>query len=141
MPRAIVKLPEEFNFATEIPVRITDLNYGAHLGNDALLSIIHEARVRFLAAHSFSEKDVGGCGLIMADAVIVYRSQAFYGDVLKIEITADDFSKRACDLIYRISNAATGKEVARAKTRIAFFDYEKNGTVEVPQVFKNVFKA
>ena len=48
MPRVKVALPATFPFRTEIPVRITDLNYGGHLGNDALLGLLHEARVHFL---------------------------------------------------------------------------------------------
>jgi len=96
---------------------------------------------RFLKKYGFSEKDVGGCGIIMVDAVIIYKSQAFYGDVLKIEITADDFGKIACDLIYRITQANNGKEIARAKTRIAFYDYQQNKTVPIPEVFVKIFQS
>ncbi len=44
MPRVELELPERFQFVTEIPLRITDINYGGHLGNDALLSLLHEAQ-------------------------------------------------------------------------------------------------
>ncbi|MEJ2634510.1 MAG: thioesterase family protein [Calditrichia bacterium] len=139
MARATITLPEKFLFSTKISVRITDLNYGGHLGNDSVLSLIHEARVRFLAHYGFSEQDVEGRGIIMADSVIVYKSQAFYGDLLSIEITANDFSKNACDLVYLLSNTGTGKEVARAKTRIAFYDYSERKTVPVPEKFREIF--
>ncbi|WP_255669390.1 hypothetical protein [Myroides oncorhynchi] len=43
MARVKLNLPTEFIFETKIPVRITDLNYGNHLGNDKLLSISHAA--------------------------------------------------------------------------------------------------
>jgi acyl-CoA thioesterase FadM len=140
MARAVIILPEKFAFSTEIPVRITDINYGGHLGNDAMLSIIQEARLRFLNALGYSEKDVEGFGIIMADSVLIYKSQAFYGDVLKIDITVNDFCKRACDLIYLLSHKISGKEVARAKTRIAFFDYTKNRTVPIPAKFLKSFR-
>ena len=65
MPRIKIKLPEKFIFRTEIPIRITDINYGGHLGNDSLLSIIHEARVRFLKSLGYSESNVEGVGIIM----------------------------------------------------------------------------
>ena len=61
MPRVKVTLPESFLFTVELPIRITDLNYGAHLGNDALLSLLHEARVKFLA-HLGQPEQVGGVG-------------------------------------------------------------------------------
>ena len=46
MARVEIELPEQFPFATEIPIRISDINYGNHLGNDAVLSLAQEARVR-----------------------------------------------------------------------------------------------
>ena len=45
MQRVKVELPANFNFSCIIPIRITDLNYGGHVGNDAVLSLIHEARI------------------------------------------------------------------------------------------------
>ena len=54
MPRIKIDLPGSFTFITEIPVRITDLNYGGHVGNDTVLSIIHESRMQWLASIGFS---------------------------------------------------------------------------------------
>jgi len=40
--------PASFQFSCQLPVRITDINYGGHVGNDRLLVFAHEARMRFL---------------------------------------------------------------------------------------------
>lgn len=123
MARVKVSLPESFGFAVEIPVRITDLNYGAHLGNDALLSILHEARVQYLAHLGTAEFDAATqLGFIMADVAIEYKSEAFYGDVLRIEVGPLDLNKYGFDLVYHVKNQA-GKEIARAKTGMLCFDY------------------
>lgn len=137
MPRIKIELPEKFLFKTEIPVRITDINYGGHLGNDSLLSIIHEARVRFLKHLSYSEKEVEGSGIIMTDAAIQYKAESFYGDDLLIEVGVIDFSKVGCDIVYRISNKNFKKEIALAKTGIVFFDYKNKKVVAVPDKFKS----
>lgn len=139
MPRIKIPLPAEFVFSTDIPVRITDVNYGGHLGNDSVLAIIHEARLRCLKNFGFSELDVDGVGLIMADAAIAFKSEAFHGDTLTVKVAADDFSRRGCDLIYAIT-AQDGREVARAKTGMVFFDYETRKTQSVPEAFKKVFQ-
>jgi acyl-CoA thioesterase FadM len=138
MARVKLDLPEYFEFSTEITIRIGDINYGAHLGNDAVLSLIHEARMRFFKKHGFSELDTDGVGLVISDAVVVYKSQGFYGDVLKIELARDDYNPYGCDFLYKITNKATGKEVARAKTGIVFFDYEKNKVAKIPEKFKAI---
>jgi len=137
--RIKLQLPDEFVFSMEIPVRVTDLNYGNHLGNDAVLSLAHEARVQFLSGMGYSESDIEGAGIIMSDAVIVYKSQAFLGDLLQIDIAVDDFSRRGCDLLYRVSKKETGDEIARVKTGIVFFDYSRSKTVSVPESFRKRF--
>ena len=136
MARIKVELPGKFLFQTEIPVMITDINYGGHLGNDSLLSIIHEARVRFLKHLGYSESNVEGAGIIMIDSAIQYKSEGFYGDELLVEIAVNDFSGIGCDFVYRLTNKNSKKEIAVAKTGIVFFNYEKRKTAPVPPVFK-----
>lgn len=136
MARIKIEIPDKFIFRTEIPIRITDINYGGHLGNDSLLSIIHEARVRFLNHIGYSESNVEGNGIIMIDAGIQYKSEGFYGDELLIEIAADDFTGIGCDIVYRLTNKNSNKEIAVAKTGIVFFNYEKRKTAPVPPEFK-----
>ena len=123
MARVKVSLPASFGFAVAIPVRITDLNYGAHLGNDALLSILHEARVQFLASLGTTEFDgASQQGFIMVDVAIEYKGEAFHGDVLHLQLAANDPNKYGFDIVYHVKNQA-GKEIARAKTGMLCFDY------------------
>jgi YbgC/YbaW family acyl-CoA thioester hydrolase len=134
MSRIKLQTPEKYIFSTTIEVRITDLNYGNHLANDSLLSIIHEARVRFLNHYGFTEVDVEGVGIMMADSVIIYKSQSYYGDSLKIEIAVEDISKKSCDFYYRITKD-NDKVVALCKTAIVFFDYQNQRPAQVPPQF------
>ena len=138
MARVKLLLPEEFVFKTDIPVRITDINYGGHLGNDSVMSIIHEARVRFLAKHNYTELDICGAGLIQSDAVIVFKSEAFYGDVITVSVAAVDFSSSGCDFFFMLTARETGKEIARAKTGIVFYDYGQKKLLRVPEEFKSL---
>lgn len=135
MPRIRLDLPESFPFSTDLPVRVSDLNYGGHLGNDALLSLLHEARVRFLQRHGFTEGDVDGPGILMTDAAIVYSSQGFWGDILTVDVAVSDISRCGCDLLYRVTNRTSGREVARAKTGIVFYDYRARLITRVPEAF------
>ena len=124
MARVKVALPDTFSFATEIPVRITDLNYGGHLGNDALLGLLHEARVHFLRSLGL-ENDydpVSKLGLIMVDAAVEYKGEAFHGDVLRVQMAGTDQNKYGFDVVYHVHNQAS-KEIARAKTGMLCFDY------------------
>ena len=139
MARIKLDLPERFPFSTELRVRITDVNYGGHMGNDALLGLLHEARVQFLAHYGLSELDICGAGIIMADSVIVYKSEAFPGERLELAVTVADFNRYGCDFVYRVTEKTTGREVARAKTGIVFFDYQQRAIQKVPQPFRDLF--
>ena len=139
MARIKLDLPAEFPFTTELRVRITDVNYGGHMGNDALLGLLHEARVRFLNHYGLSELDIFGVGLIMADSVIVYKSEAFPGETLDIAVAVTDFNRYGCDVVYRVSEKSSGREVARAKTGIVFFDYRERRKTPVPAGFRARF--
>ena len=140
MPRAKLELPSKFDFSTEIPLRITDINYNDHLGNDAILSIIHEARVRFYKKYGFTELDIDGAGTIMSDAILVYKSEAHYGDIVRIDIAVHDLQKKSFDFLYLLTNKETGKEIARAKTGIVFYDYQNRKIIDIPLKFRTLFQ-
>lgn len=138
MNRVKIKFPDEKPlFSTTIPVRIGDINYGNHLGNDAVLSLIHEARMQLLHSWGFDELNVGGNGLIMADVMIAYKGEAFYGDVLNVDIYADELSPKSFDLLYDISCVAGKKAIAHAKTGMACFDYGTRKIVVLEDGLKN----
>lgn len=135
MARVKVSIPTHQHYEAIIPVRITDLNYGNHLGNDALLSIIHEARIQLLAKYGWNELNLAGASMIMADVAIEYKGEGFYGDVLHIKMAFDDVSKYGFDITYHIFNQ-NAKEVARAKTGMLCFDYQERKLMALPAEVK-----
>lgn len=141
MKRIKIDLPENFIFKTEIPLRITDINYGGHLGNDKILSLMQEARVRFLKELGYSEMDVEGFGIIMIDAEIEFKSESFYGDVISIEVATGGIDKIGLDIFYRLTEKSSGKLVAKAKTGILIFDYSRRKIVPVPEKFIEKLKV
>jgi len=141
MARVQIDIPEELPFETVITVRVTDINYRGHVGGDGLLTMIHEARVRFLRAAGYNESDVGGASLIIADTAIVYRSEAFEGERLLFRVGAADFTRHGFDVVYRVSESVSGREVLQAKTGMVCFDYEARAVVDVPPAFKEALSA
>lgn len=137
MARIKIDLPASFSFHTRIPVRITDLNYGGHVGNDTLLGILQEARVHYLQQWDYTELNVAGAGLIMSDAAIVYKGEAFHGDTLEVGVQASEFTRVGFELYYQVETVRGEKKVliAQAKTGMVFFDYTARKPVMVPEVF------
>ena len=121
-------------------VRITDLNYGNHVGNDTILRYAHEARMHFLATHGMNELSAGGSSLIMADAQIAFKHEAFYGDALQIYVFIDELSDRSFSLLYRIikQEQETAIDIAHVKTGMVCLDYNTRKTVQMGQALKNL---
>ncbi|HTE23405.1 acyl-CoA thioesterase [Flavitalea sp.] len=138
MARIKIDLPSNFSFRVTIPVRITDINYGGHVGNDSVLSIMHEARMQFLKYHGYSELDFGGTGLIMNDVGIEFKNELFYGDSIIASVSAGDFSKVSFDLYYKFEKS-TGEKlvlVAAAKTGMICYNYDQKKISVVPEAAK-----
>ncbi len=70
----------------------------------------------------------------------MYKSEAFYGETMIIEIAISEFNKYGFDLIYRISEKNSKREVARVKTGMVFFDYKRRKIARVPPKFKKLFQ-
>jgi acyl-CoA thioesterase FadM len=136
MPRIKLEMPDNYIYSTTIGVRVSDINYGNHLGNDALVSILHEARIRFLHNMHYSELDVEGIGIIMSDLIVNYKSQVYHAENIRIDIAVTDFTRKTCDFYYKVTKVDE-TIVAFAKTTITFFDYNLQKTVGVPEQFRN----
>lgn len=136
MPRVRIDLPEHFPFATELAIYQSHINEAGHLDNAQLLTLVSEARQRYFGALGFRQTQVeGSVGIVIADAAVQYRAEAFHGETLVIEMAAREFSDKGCDLVYRARDKASGREVARGKTGIVFFDYASRKVAPVPAVF------
>jgi acyl-CoA thioesterase FadM len=138
MARIKIDLPDTFSFSCHIPVRITDINYGGHVGNDTVLSILHEARMQFFNSFGYTEMNFAGTGMIMADLAITFKSELFYGDVVIASVAIGEISKIGFDLFYTLEKQSIDRKilVAAAKTGIVCFDYEKKKVVVVPEAAK-----
>ena len=135
MARIKIDLPGKFSFSTNIPIRITDINFGGHVGNDTILSIIHEARAKFFQHLGYDELNFGGFGTIMSDVAIEYKDQIYYGDEVFASVAVGEITKVAFDLFYKLEKkSVNGKQstVALAKTWMVCYDYDKKKVAAIP---------
>ncbi|MCW7463888.1 acyl-CoA thioesterase [Leptospira limi] len=139
MPRIKIDIPNHKIFETSLSVRISDINFAGHLAHDAILTLTHECRARFFHSHGWTEINVEGKGIVVSDVAIVYKSEAFFPDDLNIQLYVDQISSKSLDMLYVITHK-DGKEIARAKTAIVFFDYSERKPCPIPAVFLSVIK-
>ena len=140
MARIKLEFPDNaFSFETRMPVRITDINGANHLGNDALISMLSEARAQFLVEHGIEEADQNGTGIIVTDLATMYQGESFYPDMLRFEVGLMDFNKYGGDFVFRVTKADTGQSVAMAKYGFVFFNYKTREVTPMPENFRARF--
>lgn len=136
MTKSIINISGKELYKALLPVRITDLNYGNHTGNDKVAGLIHEARVQWLQSIALSELDIGGCGIIMRELTIEFVGQSFYGDVLEVAVYAGEVSNTSFELYFLLTNKHTKSVIARCRTVMVCYDYEKKKVTAIPHNFK-----
>ncbi|QSH41868.1 thioesterase family protein [Lentisphaerota bacterium ZTH] len=134
MPKLKLKPLDNYTFSIDIPVRINDINYGNHLGNHNLVSILHEARFRFIQSLGF--EDERDAGIIMQDLAVNYKLESFCNDILTVHVGVGEVSKVTLRMFYMIENQ-DNKLVALAETGLAFLDYETRKIVIVPEKLRS----
>ncbi len=135
MNRIKIKLPDHFSFSTKLTIRISDLNYGGHVGNDTILSILQEARQQYLQSKGHQELNINGKGLIMVDASIEYKKELNYADTILVSVAAVDFDKMGFDFYYKIELIQDEQFIlaTRAKTGMLLYDYSNKKKVPLSE--------
>ena len=141
MARIVFDLPAHFVFSTEMQIYISHVNQGGHLDNAQLLSLVSEARVRFFQAQGYPEADVGGLAIVVGDIVAQYKSEGFHGETMCVEMVPTDFNPYGFDLVFRMTDKASRREVARGKLGVVFVDPAHKMVALLPERFKERLAA
>lgn len=137
-----IKIDISGNLMAIVPVkvRIGDINYGNHVGNDAFVSIIHEARLQWLQQNNFTELDIAGTGLIMSDLAFEFKNEGFYGEEISIRLSAGELTSVSFELYYELIVIRNDVEIllANAKTGMVCFDYTNKKIAKMPMELKSI---
>lgn len=140
MARLKIELPQKVLASFNIPVRITDINYGNHVGNNAMVEIIHEARIQFLKQYGFTELDAAGTSLIMSELAVEFKNESFYNDVLRVQLFLGEISRVGFELFYLITTERDTESItiAHAKTGMVCYNYSIKKVDSIPGKLKSI---
>ncbi|MEX2131890.1 MAG: thioesterase family protein [Pseudohongiellaceae bacterium] len=141
MQRVKIDAPDQFIFSMERSVGISDVNYARHMDSVAMIKVIHEARLQFLASLGFTEANVYGLGIVVTDLAIDFRSESFANDLLIVDVGVSKFNKYGFDIGFHVTNSALEAIVCNAKMGVVFFDFDKHKLAEVPRAFKSIMSG
>jgi len=135
MPR--IKLEEQpvYEFTFPVTLHPRDINYGGHLGNDSLVTLVGSARAQMFHSMGLGEGDLGNgkTGIIMADLVMNYRAEAFVFERLDIDTHIGEVGPSSFRIFHRVTR--DGKLIALAEAGVMTFDYTTHRVAHVPEIF------
>ena len=141
MPRLQFQPAAHYAFATEMPIQPDQINEGGHLDNVQLLGLVSVARTRFFAWLGYSALDVAGHAFFVADQAVQYRSEGRPGELLRVELTPADLNPRGFDLMFRVSESLSGREVALGKIGLVCVDLTSRKPGTMPELFRQQLGA
>jgi acyl-CoA thioesterase FadM len=91
--------------------------------------------MQYLKQFGYTELELSGIGLIMADAGIEFKNELFYGETVIVSVACGSFSKVAFDIYYKLEKETDGskKLVAVAKTGMVGYDYNNKKIAAIPE--------
>lgn len=119
-----------------LTVRVTDMNYGRHLGHDTVVSLLHEARVHAFSALALSEWDMHGYPSVVADLAVQYQREARWPDALTIETAVPEPQGKALTVYQRILQRDGEHIVATARVNQLLIDTNSGRPVAIPEPIK-----
>lgn len=110
-----------------------------HVNNAVYFTYLETARTQFffqgLRISALTQLPV-----ILAEASCTYKSAAYFGEILTIELGISHIGTKSFDFAYRII-AQDGRLIATAKTVMVTYDYEKEVTIPIPDNLKGLLQS
>lgn len=147
MARTRLKKQQHYPFEIHTTVRVSDINYGGHLGNDAVVRLINEARVAMMRELGCSELDLGDgqTAMVMTDMTVNYVGEGFLFDAVTIRSCVDRvsyFGFRLHHLITKPGPAGQGEvDVALVETGLSAFHGQSRSIGELPASFLQALQS
>ena len=136
MARIQIDPRPSYPFSTDVQIYISLINYGQHLDNAQLLGLVSEARYRFFQWLGYREFDIEGLAIVVGDMAAQYRSEAFHGETLCVQMAAADLNKYGFDICWRVTEKVSGREVALGKVGVVLTDPATRKVALLPEALK-----
>jgi acyl-CoA thioester hydrolase len=135
MAKIKLKVQSNYSFQYHTTLKVRDINYGGHLGNDAVVSLLQEARMALLRELGGSELDLGDgeTGIIMNELAVNYRAEGRLMDEITIHSEINDLKTASFRICHRMARG--DDTLVLAEVGLVAFNYKTGRISEVPGVF------
>ena len=94
--------------------------------------------MQYLQSLGYTEMNMEGIGMIMANAMIEFKSELFYPETIRAYVTTGEITRVSFELYYKLERKTPGKEhpllIATVKTTMVGYDYTKKKIVAMEDI-------
>jgi len=127
-------------FTTDIQMRFRDIDGMGHVNNAVYLSYVELARTQFYMHHA-NRRSLDEIDFILAHVDIDFESQATWGDQIQVTVWPSKIGNSSFTLSYEIKEKKSGRILARAKSVLVSYDYEKKKSKPIPDDFRSLLQS
>jgi acyl-CoA thioester hydrolase len=126
-------------YTVEIQMRFRDIDGMGHVNNAVYLSYAELARTQFYMKFA-SRRTLDEIDFILAHVDIDFESQAVWGDQIQVAVWPSKIGTSSFTLSYEITEKRSGRVLARARSVLVSYDYEKKKSKPIPAPFRAVLE-
>ena len=124
-------------FKHSLPVRFADVDMLGHVNNAVYFTYIEECRTTFFRSLGYKNNDFQKeCPIILAHAECGFKSPAFFGENLDIQLRVGEIKNASFSFEYEIYEQKSKRLVAVAKTIQVTFNYAQMKVIPIPDTLR-----
>ena len=127
-------------FTTDIQMRFRDIDGMGHVNNAVYLSYVELARTQFYMHHA-DKRTLDEIDFILAHVDIDFESQAMWGDQIQVAVWPSKIGNSSFTLSYEVKEKRSGRILARAKSVLVSYDYERKKSKPISDDFRTLLQA
>ncbi|HEX9340595.1 MAG TPA: thioesterase family protein [Thermoplasmata archaeon] len=126
-------------FTTDVQMRFRDIDGMGHVNNAVYLSYIELARTRFYMEVA-GKRSLDEIDFILAHVDIDFESQSVWGDQIQVAVWPSKIGTSSFTLSYEVAEKQSRRVLARAKSVLVSYDYEKRKPKPIPPDFRQLLE-
>lgn len=132
----------DFHFFHPIEVRYGDLDPQGHLNNAKYLTYFEQARVAYIQHLGLWDgKSFQDIGIIIADINVRFLDAVRLGQPVRVGIRVTRLGEKSFDMLYRLEDSNTYKELAQGASVLVSYDYDQRVTIPIPEVWRHAIST
>ena len=130
-----------FRFYKPVEVRFSDLDVLGHVNNARYLTYMEQARVAYFRMLRLRKPNEPRVGFILASAHIDFQRPILMDSQVRVGVRVTRLGNKSFTMAYRLEDAVDGAIFATAETVQVSFDYEKQRSIPLPDVWRQAMAS